>query len=514
MNNAAKIFLAFAFCSLCLFSTLGGRTLENTDYFKYAEIGREILELKSWTILHYNGEIYVDKPPFHYWNVALSYMAFGVNTFAARFPSALFSLITLLAVLFFTRRETKSPDAGILSCLILLSSYGYFFFSHRTRVDIEYGAFFCLSLFSFYAAMGQGRRRYLLFSFFWLFTGIGFMYKGPVIFLNLVVVTAYWILAKKKGFSYAPLQPFLLTLPLVFLPAAPWFYKLFKHKEFLQYAAIFQDKEIMKRSAGIFYYIPELIKKFFPAILFLPVFYKALKAEQHKDKSTESFIWFLLIWFSSIFLLLHIPAAKTHRYLIPIFPPLAMLAGWGITVALRDGLYKQFLNWSGTAVCALATCFFMAMPFIVWKKHGLSILPFIMSFLMLAVVYFSWKKNIKKVLILFICVPMIYLYLDFFSALRNDKTSEAENAYKVLTESSIQADEVVVFKDCGRNRALLSFYFNRLLPCADTLEGIQKFKAVLVEDENFAEIALPGYREFTVGAHKSIGKDIHILIRQ
>ncbi|MEI6125859.1 MAG: glycosyltransferase family 39 protein [Pseudomonadota bacterium] len=387
MSNATKIFFTLVFCSLCLFSTLGGRTLENMDYFKYAEIGREVLEFNSWTILHYNGGIYVDKPPFHYWNVALSYMAFGVNTFAARFPSALFALITLLIVLFFTLRETGSLDAGILSCLILLSSYGFFFFSHRTRVDIEYGAFFSLSLVTFYAGMKEARCRSLMFSLFWLFTGIGFMYKGPVIFLNLAVVIAYWLLAIKKGFSYAPVKPFLLTLPLVILPAVPWLYKLFKHKDFLQYVAIFQDKEIMKRNAGIFYYIPELIKKFSPALLFLPVFYKALKTELHKDKNTEAFIWFLLIWFGSIFLLLHIPAAKTHRYLIPIYPPLAILAGWGIAIAVRDGLYKQFLHWSGAALSAGAACFFMALPFIVWKKYGLALLPFIMSFLMLAAVY-------------------------------------------------------------------------------------------------------------------------------
>ena len=57
-NKRALLFLIF-FGLFSLFFNIGGRSLENKDYLKYAEVAREILEFDDWVMLHENGKIYV-----------------------------------------------------------------------------------------------------------------------------------------------------------------------------------------------------------------------------------------------------------------------------------------------------------------------------------------------------------------------------------------------------------------------------------------------------------------------
>src|SRR4029453_6716019 len=43
---------------------------------------RKILQRQDWTVLHINGIRWLEKPPLHYWLVALSYLVFGEGAFA------------------------------------------------------------------------------------------------------------------------------------------------------------------------------------------------------------------------------------------------------------------------------------------------------------------------------------------------------------------------------------------------------------------------------------------------
>ena len=114
------------FGSFAIFFNLGGRAVENKDYLRYAEIAREILEFKDWTMLRNQGEIYVDKPPLHFWLIAGTYKILGVTPFAARIPSAMAALAGILTVFFLAILCTLAgpePDLiGYLVALVVLSA--------------------------------------------------------------------------------------------------------------------------------------------------------------------------------------------------------------------------------------------------------------------------------------------------------------------------------------------------------------------------------------------------------
>jgi 4-amino-4-deoxy-L-arabinose transferase-like glycosyltransferase len=50
----------------------------------HALAARSMLASGDWAVLHVNGVAWLEKPPLHYWLVALSYGVFGVSTFATR----------------------------------------------------------------------------------------------------------------------------------------------------------------------------------------------------------------------------------------------------------------------------------------------------------------------------------------------------------------------------------------------------------------------------------------------
>src|ERR1035437_1692152 len=76
---------------------LGRLPLIDPDEGRYAEIPREILERGDLITPTLNYVHYFEKPPLLYWINALSLKLFGMNEFAARLPSALCGLLTVLA---------------------------------------------------------------------------------------------------------------------------------------------------------------------------------------------------------------------------------------------------------------------------------------------------------------------------------------------------------------------------------------------------------------------------------
>src|SRR5262245_5620416 len=99
-------FLLLAAASLFYFP-LTSRALWDSDEGRYAEIAREVLELKDWLTPHLNYVAYFEKPPLMYWLTALAMSVFGVHAFAARFWCAAFGILTV-GVTYLLGRHWKS----------------------------------------------------------------------------------------------------------------------------------------------------------------------------------------------------------------------------------------------------------------------------------------------------------------------------------------------------------------------------------------------------------------------
>jgi len=74
---------------------LGEVRLFDWDEINFAEISREMLELKDYFRVSINFEPFWEKPPFFFWLQALAMKMFGVDAFAARLPNAICGLLTI-----------------------------------------------------------------------------------------------------------------------------------------------------------------------------------------------------------------------------------------------------------------------------------------------------------------------------------------------------------------------------------------------------------------------------------
>ena len=493
MHRTLLIFLLI----LSFFITLKCRTLENIDYMKYAEIGREILELKDWIMMHENGDIYVDKPPLHFWNIALSYRLFGINPFAARFPSAFFACLTLVLLVIFSRK-TLNEEIGLLSAFILASSYGFFFFSQRTRIGIEFSFFLSGSLLFFF--LGILEDRWIYYALFWVFTGAAFLDKGPACFLNLLGVLPYWFFSEKKGLLKPSLKKFLTTFPFFLIVTLPWVISLIHHKDFWAYLEKLKRTKIVTRKAGFFYYFPEIVEKFAPGILFVP--FILLSPPGLRDEKEKSLFWFLLLFCISYFAVLHFTHAKNHRYLLPMFPILSILVAWALYGTLKAGKYKKFITAIQKVFLTLGVLTTLPFPIVYFfLKKSLSLEPILLGAFGLLFLAASCKE--RKILAVFVTPILIYLYINSAQAIRNIKTSDYMRGYIAIKSAGFRAEDVAVYKSCGNLREVLSFYFNKLLPCLNKKEDLKKFKVIVSEEKHKNDLKVLGIKRFiTIKNHK------------
>ena len=113
------LLLLLLLSGLLFFIGLGSMGLTDRDEGRNAEAGREMFASGDWVTPTFNGELRVAKPVFVYWLMTLSYHVFGVNEFAARFPSALFGVaLILMHYLFLTK--LRGPTVGLYGALMLL----------------------------------------------------------------------------------------------------------------------------------------------------------------------------------------------------------------------------------------------------------------------------------------------------------------------------------------------------------------------------------------------------------
>src|ERR1700727_3055707 len=78
----------------------------------HAEVAREMVARHDWITLYANGIRYLEKAPLLYWSIAASFRCFGVHTWSARLPLALYTLLLLLVVFAIGQRFFKNTFSG------------------------------------------------------------------------------------------------------------------------------------------------------------------------------------------------------------------------------------------------------------------------------------------------------------------------------------------------------------------------------------------------------------------
>lgn len=315
-----------------IFYGLGDRPLWDDDEGLHASVAREMVEGGDWITPRFNGSTFYDKPILFFWMNALSFMAFGVNEFTARLPAALLGVGGVVITYLFGR-TLFGKGVGLVGGMILTTSLGYVVLSRTIVHDISLAFFISLSLLFFYWGYQGGRHQRWWYRLFYASAGMAVLSKGPIGLLLPTLVIGLFLLSqgelkrlKEMEWRWGAMVFSLIALPwyvMVSLRDGDFASYYFLHKN-LGY--FFSSK--VEHHEPFYFYIPMLLMPFFPWSCFLPSalirsFPRGLRAVRGEKKEDL----FLFIWFSAIFVFFSLASSKMATYLLPLYPPAALLVG-------------------------------------------------------------------------------------------------------------------------------------------------------------------------------------------
>jgi len=212
-----SVLFGFLFCY-----GLGHAPLIDPDEGRYAEIPREMLERGDLVTPTLNYVKYFEKPPLIYWLNAGSMKLLGHNEFAARFPSALAGLLTVLAT-YIAGRRLMDRRTGMIAAFMLGSSAGFLFQSRIILTDMLLTLCLSVALFCFLlATQSQEKRRRFFYRIFFICCGLAVLTKG-LIGIVLPAGIIFWYLLLGRRWHILPEIPWLSGIFLFLLVTAPWF---------------------------------------------------------------------------------------------------------------------------------------------------------------------------------------------------------------------------------------------------------------------------------------------------
>lgn len=217
MKNKSRgiILVILLFCLLIplFFYNLGGFSLIDFDEAWYAEVARNILRSGNPLILTFNGNLFLDHPPAGFNIIALSFLIFGVNDFAARFPSAVFGFLSLF-LLFVIGKKLFNKIIGLSSSLILVSCVWFMFRARSGNMDTILLFFYLLTFYFGLKVIDNRKWLYALVASF----SVLFLIKYMIGLTVLVPLVLYWIIFKVPFSRKTILKSLLLLIAIL----TPW----------------------------------------------------------------------------------------------------------------------------------------------------------------------------------------------------------------------------------------------------------------------------------------------------
>ncbi len=303
----------------------------------YGMIARNILTSGDWLSLHHRLMPLIDKPPLTFWIMSLSFTAFGIKEWALHAWHTALALATLGATYALARLALPRRHA-LLAVLVLLVSVEFFYESLIPRQDIPLTLFITLAAYWHLRWERDGRPSAAILS--WLAAALAVLTKGIIgLAIPAMIVGAHLLVdrptlpPRARLVAAAGCGAFLLV-------ATPWFV-IGAARE----GQAFIDAFLLKGALGIGRFFHPVLGSptavpwwagfgaYLPLALFGAIpwtgwVWPALREAWAMRQDRTSVLWLCVLWVFVVFGFHSLSLGdKTMRYLLPMFPPLAVLLG-------------------------------------------------------------------------------------------------------------------------------------------------------------------------------------------
>lgn len=324
----------FALIAVLWFVDLDARRLAHPDEGRYAEIAREMVTTGDWVTPRLNDLKYFEKPPFQYWVTAAAYRVFGIGETAARLWPALAGFLAVAAI-GFAGWALGGPVLGAFAGLALAGTLWHAGLSQIVTLDSGLAFFLTLGLVGFVVAQREetspAERRAWMWMV-WAAMAGATLSKGLIgLVLPAGALVAYTLVTRDVA-VWRRLS-IVSGLVLYVALAAPWFVAVSRaNPEFFHFFFIHEhfDRFLSpshRRTGAWWYFVPVLVVGSLP---WLPILALGVRRAWREPPNALGFAWgrFALVWAAFIFLFFSASSSKLPSYILPMFAPLALVAGW------------------------------------------------------------------------------------------------------------------------------------------------------------------------------------------
>jgi len=335
---------------------LGSRPLSVPDEGRYVEIPREMVVTSDWLTPRLNSVKYFEKPPLFYWFEAVLIKLFGLSEWSVRLGPALFALFGCLTV-YYAGARMFGRQAGLLSAGVLSTSVLFYALSRAITLDMPVSILLTSSLLSFLIGTREpeGNTRRMFFWGFYASAALAVLTKGliGIVIPGMIIFT--WMLLMNEWRILRSMH-LLSGMAIFFAIAAPWHFLVqranpeffnfyFIHEHFQRYLT-----KVHGRYKPAWFFIPIALFGLFPWSAFLAQAVKHSFPTSWKKRQEHKETVFLLLWAVLVFLFFSASSSKLIPYILPVFPPLALLIG----KYLAEAWHKSDLSGFRAGYAALA----------------------------------------------------------------------------------------------------------------------------------------------------------------
>jgi 4-amino-4-deoxy-L-arabinose transferase len=519
---------------------LGVRPMIIPDEFRYAEIPREMLETGDWVVPHLDGLRYFEKPVLGYWLNAAGIAMFGENAFAVRFFSALAAGISAVILFFLARKYAGGYRTGIFVVVVFLTFSEVFSIGTVSVLDSMFSMFLtaAMALFFFAHMEEVPRKRVCLLVLSGIFCGLAFLTKGFLAFaIPTVTVIPFLIWRRRAKEIFRILWVPVLTAVLV---ALPWCLMIYaREKDFWHYFFWIEHVHRLVSGEGgqhpkpFWFFIPCILAGAFPWTFLLPAVISGLKGTRFKDPLFR----YAVCWLLLPFLLLSASSGKLMTYILPCFPPLAIIMSIALLKYFAMGKNKAFtVAVKSLLVIMIAIMIALILSQIIPNSFRIYEQQETWKVVLLAIGFVAYvlllfcacrAADFRKKLAFFAIGPTALMFFGHFALPNQSRDTKAPGEFLCSNQYRVRSDTILVSDNYLASAVCWSYKRNDVLVLGRAGEltygfGYDDSKHRLLDIDGFIELIMKGtgegcvtliidtdrYEEYSPQLPKPVFKDV------
>jgi 4-amino-4-deoxy-L-arabinose transferase-like glycosyltransferase len=330
-----------------------GTSLWDRDEPRFAQTSRQMLQSGDWVVPRFLDKVRTAKPVFIYWCQAAAMRVIGeqgnTGVFSARLPSAI-AMTAVLVILALVLRRVVDPERTFWTILILATSVLTLWCAKASTTDDVLLVGITVSQMCLYA-IWRRRGTWPVIIVLAIAIAQAGLTKGPVVLgvmaMTLVALGVFrWLdwrrdtppLESKPGGVSAGALALRIGIVVVIVAAlvGPWLYLVNARESHFLGKSVSHDvfNRMIKPLEGHWgppgYHLALVFATFFPWSVLLPM--ALVTAWQNRR---DPLIRFCLAAVLGPWLMFEVVTTKLPHYLMPVFPPLALLTADVIVRCLR-----------------------------------------------------------------------------------------------------------------------------------------------------------------------------------